>query len=169
MSTLQATLSSPESSTPQIETLNDLFLHVAAAANPRAILWQDGSGHWQPISSDQIYQRGRALAAAFLSMGAKNGDRIALISENRWEWAITDFAVLAIGAADVPVYPTLPAAQIAELLRDAGCRIAVVSTREQFEKLASVRGAAGIETIIMMDGPAPDGAVAFSKLLAGAD
>ena len=85
-----------------LSTINDLFCRVAAAANPRAILWQDEFGHWQPISSDQIYQRVRALAEAFLSWGAKKGDRIALIAENRWEWAVTDFAILAIGAVNVP-------------------------------------------------------------------
>jgi long-chain acyl-CoA synthetase len=155
--------------TPQIATINDLFVRVASAANPRAILWQDEFGHWQPISSDQIYQRVRALATAFLKMGAKKGDRIALISENRWEWAVTDFAVLAIGAADVPIYPTLTGEQIAELLRDAGCRIAVVSTRLQFDKLHSVRGQTGLEKIIMMDAPAPPAAVAFSELIDDAD
>jgi len=97
--------------TPQINTVNDLFCRVAAASNPRAILWQDEFGLWQPISSDQIYQRVRALAQAFLSWGAKKGDRIALIAENRWEWAVTDFASLAIGAVDVPIYPTLTGEQ----------------------------------------------------------
>ena len=121
------------------------FLRVAAAANPRAVLWQDEFGQWQPISSDQIYQRVRALATAFLRLGAKKGDRIALISENRWEWAVTDFATLAIGAADVPIYPTLTGEQIAELVRDAGCRIAVVSTRQQFDKLHSVRAQTNLE------------------------
>src|ERR1035437_4601254 len=98
-----------------LSTLNDLFCRVGAAANPRAILWQDEFGQWQPISSDQIYQRVRALAQAFLSWGTRKGDRIALISENRWEWAITDFATLAIGAVDVPIYPTLTGEQIAAL------------------------------------------------------
>ena len=58
------------------------------------------------------------------------------MSENRWEWAVTDFAMLAIGAADVPIYPTLTGEQVAELVRDAGCRIAVVSTRLQYDKLS---------------------------------
>ncbi len=111
---------------PQINTINDLFCRVAAAANPRAILWQDEFGLWQPISSDQIYQRVRALAQAFLGWGAKKGDRIALIAENRWEWAVTDFAALAIGAVDVPIYPTLTGEQIAVLMADAGCRIALI-------------------------------------------
>src|SRR5580698_2131125 len=101
---------------PPIFSINDLFRRVSAASNPRAVLWQDEFGAWQPISSDQIYQRVRALATAFLGWGAQKGDRITLISENRWEWAVTDFAVLAIGVVDVPIYPTLTGAQIAELL-----------------------------------------------------
>jgi long-chain acyl-CoA synthetase len=152
-----------------ISTINDLFRRVAAAANPRAALWQDEFGQWRPISSDQIYQRARALAEAFLAWGAQKGDRIAIISENRWEWAVTDFATLAIGAADVPIYPTLTGEQIALLVRDAGCRIAVVSTRQQFDKLNSVRTQTQLERIVMMDSPAPDGAIAMSGLLAEAD
>lgn len=154
-----------------VSTVNDLFLRIAAAANPRALLWQDAQGGWQPLSSAQIYQRVRALARAFLDWGAGKGDRIALIGENRWEWAVADFATLAIGAADVPVYPTLTGAQMAALLLDAGCRIAVVSTAQQFDKLASVRDQVGLKHIVMMDKPGPDAAdaVAMSELLAGAD
>jgi long-chain acyl-CoA synthetase len=152
-----------------ISTINDIFVRIAAAANPRAVLWQDEFSQWHPISSDQIYQRVRALATAFLRLGAKKGDRIALISENRWEWAVTDFAVLAIGAADVPLYPTLTGEQIAEQILDADCRIAVVSTRQQFDKLNSVRAQTPLQSIVIMDSPAPDGAIAFSELLADAD
>jgi len=151
-------------------TLNDLFRRVAAAGNPRAVLWQDEFGMWQPISSDQIYQRVRTLASAFLDWGVQKGDRIALVSENRWEWAITDFATLAIGAADVPIYPTLTGEQMAALIDDAGCKIAVVSTRQQFDKLNAVRSRTQLERVLIMDSTAPpDGAIAFSKVLAGAD
>jgi long-chain acyl-CoA synthetase len=153
-----------------ISTINDLFRRIVVAANPRAILWQDEFGQWQPISSDQIYQRTRALAEAFLSWGAQKGDRIALIGENRWEWAITDFATLAIGAADVPIYPTLTGEQVAALVRDAGCRIAVVSTRQQFDKLNAVRTQTQLERILIMDSAAaPADAIPFSTVLAGAD
>ncbi len=150
---------------PPISTINDLFCRVASAANPRAVLWQDEFGQWQPISSDQIYQRVRALAQAFLSWGAQKGDRIALIAENRWEWVVTDFAALAIGAADVPIYPTLTGEQIAELIADAGCRIAVVSTRQQYDKLNSVRARTSLERIVIMDAPAPEGAISFGTLI----
>jgi len=158
-----------------ISTINDLFRRIVTAANPRAVLWQDEFGQWQPVSSDQIYQRVRALGEAFLSWGAQKGDRIALIAENRWEWAVTDFAALAIGAVDVPIYPTLTGEQVAGLVRDAGCRIAVVSTREQFDKLYAVRSQTMLERIVIMDSPgtesqdSPQGAIAFSALMAGAD
>jgi long-chain acyl-CoA synthetase len=152
-----------------LSTINDLFVRIAAAANPRAVLWQDEFSHWHPISSDQMYQRVRALAMAILRFGAQKGDRIALISENRWEWAVTDFAALAIGAADVPLYPTLTGEQIAAQVRDADCRIAVVSTRQQFDKLHSVRAQTQLQQIVVMDSPAPEGAVAMSELLGDAD
>jgi len=150
-------------------TINELFLRIAESGHPRPVLWQDTFGHWQPISADQLYQRVRALAQTFLQWGARKGDRIALVSENRWEWAVTDFATLAIGAADVPIYTTLTGEQIAALVADAGCRIAVVSTREQFDKLNSVKHLTQIEKIVMMDAQAPDGAIPFASLVAGAD
>jgi len=134
------------------------------------MLWQDEFGQWQPISSDQVYQRVRVLAGAFLGWGVQKGDRIALIGENRWEWAITDFATLAIGAVDVPIYPTLTGDQVAALVRDAGCRIAVVSTRKQFDKLNAVCDQTQLERILIMDSAAPpEGAIPFREVLAGAD
>ena len=164
-----APVSTVPAATIPISTINDLFCRIAAAANPRAVLWQDEFGAWQPISSDQMYQRVRALAEAFLSWGAKKGDRIALIGENRWEWAVTDFACLAIGCADVPIYPTLTGEQVAALVRDAGCKIAVVSNRLQFDKLNAVRAQTGLERIVMMDHGVPEDGIALKDLLAGAD
>lgn len=153
-----------------IRTLNDLFLRVAAAENPAMVLWQDRTGQWQPISSDQFYQRVRALGTALLGWGVKKGDRVALIGENRWEWAVTDFATLAIGAANVPIYPTLTGEQIAQLLRDADCRVAVVSSRTQFEKLAAVKAQSPLERIVIMDSAeVPAGAIGFASLIDGAD
>ena len=155
---------------PPLLTINDLFRRVVATANPRAVLWQDEFDQWLPISSGQIYQRVRALAGAFLAWGAQKGERIALISENRWEWAVTDFATLAIGAVNVPLFPTLTDEQTAVLVADAGCRIAVVSSRQQFDKLNAVRGQTRLERIVMMDSAAvPEGAIAFSEALAGAN
>ena len=155
--------------TAPIRTINDLFFRVAGSANPRAVLWQDAAGDWQPLSSDQMYQRIRAVGSTLLEWGVKKGGRVALIAENRWEWAVTDFAILAVGAADVPIYPTLTGEQIAVLLADADCRVAFVSTRAQFDKLNAVRSQTPLERIVMMDADAPEDAISFSSLIQGAD
>ena len=153
-----------------IKTLNDLFLRIASAGNPSAVLWESASSQWEPISSDQIYQRVRVVAQMLCRWGVQKGDRVAIISENRWEWAITDFAVLAIGGVDVPIYPTLTAEQIAELLQDSNARVAFVSTQKQLEKLEAVRARTPLERIVIMDSVSPPAsAMPFSELIAGAD
>ena len=154
---------------PPIRTVNELFLRVARSKRPQAMLWQDADGAWEPISSQEVYRRVRSLALAFQAWGIVHGDRIAILSENRWEWAVTDFAVLAIGAVDVPVYPTLTAEQVGELMRDSGSRILVVSSVAQFDKVQSVRATTALEHVILMDSTdVPPGAVAFASLMTGA-
>jgi len=158
--------SSPDSGRyPDIRTVNELFLRIASSGRADAMLFHDDSGEWKGISSKDVYRRVRALAKAFQAWGVERGDRIAILSENRWEWAVTDFAVLAIGAVDVPIYPTLTSEQIAELLRDSGARIAVVSTRAMYDKVHAVRSETPLEHIVMMDVlNVPPDAVMFSML-----
>jgi long-chain acyl-CoA synthetase len=155
---------------PDIRTVNNLFMRVAGSGRPDAMLYQDDAGAWKGISSAQVYQRVRALSAAFSDWGIERGDRIAILSENRWEWAVTDFAVLALGAVDVPIYPTLTSEQIGELLRDSGARVAVVSTRAMYDKVEPVRGETALEHVVIMDSSqTPADAVTFATLMHGAD
>jgi long-chain acyl-CoA synthetase len=160
---------------PDMQTVNELFLRVAASDKAQTLLAQSDSGEWTSISSVEVYQRVRALADVLLEWGIRRGDRVAILSENRWEWAVTDFAVLAIGAVDVPIYPTLTGVHIAELLRDAGARVAVVSTRIQYDKVAAIRAETPLEHVVMMDSAgafentAPADAVLFSSIMRAAD
>lgn len=153
-----------------IQTVNELFLRVAGSNRPDAMLFQDDAGVWQSISSIEVYRRVRALAKAFQEWGIERGDRVALLSENRWEWQITDFAVLAIGAVDVPIYPTLTSEQIGELLHDSAAKVAVVSTRAMYDKVEPFMGKAGLEHVVMMDiVQVPPDAVIFSMLTRSMD
>jgi long-chain acyl-CoA synthetase len=153
-----------------IRTVNELFLRVAASKRSDAMLHQDEAGVWRGISSAEVYQRVRALAKAFLEWGIERGDRIAILSENRWEFQITDFAVLGIGAVDVPIYPTLTSEQIRELLRDSGARIVLVSTRAMYDKVHPIRGETSLEHVVMMDSVSvPPDAVMFSMLTQSLD
>ena len=152
-----------------LKTINDILFTIASSNRDRVMVFENAAGQWESISTTQMYQRVRALGEAFVSWEIVKGDRIALLSENRWEWAITDFAVLAIGAVDVPIYPTLTAGQISELLIDSGCRIAVVSTQAQYEKVAAIRHQTRLEHIVLMDNHKLPGAELFSSLMENAE
>jgi long-chain acyl-CoA synthetase len=153
-----------------LETLVDIVALVAASKRERAVLWQDASANWHPMSSGELMARVYAVANAFAAWGIVKGDRIALLAENRWEWPVVDFATLVLGAVDVPIYPTLTADQTVSLLIDSGARIAVVSTEAQYRKVASIRSQTQLERILVMDPiaglEAVPTVVAFSSLLA---
>ncbi|MBA3554734.1 MAG: long-chain fatty acid--CoA ligase, partial [Gemmatimonadales bacterium] len=74
-----------------------------------------------------------------LELGVRRGDRVAILSENRPEWAIADYACLAARCTDVPIYPTLPSRQAEYILRDSGAVAILVSGETQLEKLTGVR------------------------------
>jgi long-chain acyl-CoA synthetase len=95
-------------------------------------------GRWTAIGYAELATRVQDLSIGLLELGVRRGDRVAILSENRPEWAITDYACLAARAADVPIYPTLPARQVEYILRDAGA-VAVVVSSVQLEKVLSIR------------------------------
>ncbi len=140
----------------QVATVNEAFLKVTGRDD--AVVWrwqdQDKDGAWKPITSAEVYGRVRALAAAFADWRVGKGDRVALLSENRWEWPVTDYAVLALGAIDVPLYMTLTVEQVGYMLRDSGAKVAVVSNREQYEKVLAAGELPALEHVVMMDQPA---------------
>jgi long-chain acyl-CoA synthetase len=149
-------------------TLNELFLGAIARyrERPVAMRWKPAGASWTPISFQQLLERVRATSLALARLGVKHGDRVAILSENRPEWAIVDYAVLALGAVDVPVYPTLPTSQVEYILRDAGASVAFASTQHMLDKLLEVRPALpGLRHIVAFDPSAHGpGVLAFGEL-----
>ena len=140
---------------PDIRTLYDIFEIAARSGRPDLLLARDGES-WRPISSRDFSFTVRSLALGLNALGIQPGDRVALLSENRPEWAMTDYAVVCGGALTVPIYPTLPAEPAAQLLIDSGARIAVVSTAEQLEKVRAVRDRCpSLEHVVSMDAEVP--------------
>src|ERR1700749_787777 len=135
-----------------LSSVNDVLGKATGRGDAVVMLWLDSGGAWKPISSKELYGRGGAVADVFRSWGLKKGDRVAILSENRWEWAVTDFATLAIGGVDVPLYPTLTPEQIGYMLRDSGAKVAVVSSSEQYEKLMGAGELPELEYVVVMDG-----------------
>jgi long-chain acyl-CoA synthetase len=96
-------------------------------------------GAWRDISYDELADRVRHVSLGLLELGVRRGDRVALLSENRPEWAWVDYACLAARCVDVPIYPTLPPRQAEYILRDAGAVAIFVSSQAQADKIAEVR------------------------------
>ena len=148
-----------------LKTVNDVLVAVTSRGDEAVVVAQRKDGGWRPISSNELYGRVRALADVFKGWGLVKGDRVAILSENRWEWAVTDFATLAIGGVDVPLYPTLAAEQIEYMLRDSGAKVLVVSSAEQYAKLDEAGDLPDLEYVVVMDdGDHPD-ANSFAALM----
>src|SRR5258708_28239902 len=148
-----------------LKTVNDVLVRATGRGDRSVMLWQDAAGQWKPIASTELYGRVRALSDVFRGWGLGKGDRVAIVSENRWEWPVTDFAALAIGGVDVPLYPTLTPEQIGYMLRDSGAKVAVVSSREQYEKLMAAGELPDLEDVGVMDGSDDPDANRFAALL----
>ncbi len=133
-----------------LQTLNDILLAVCAKQRNRVMLQRQASG-WMPISSQEIYRNIVGLARALEAWGIGRGDRVAILSENRPEWTITDFAALALGAVTVPIYSTQTAEQTAYILNDAGVRVIAVSTKSQLDKVLSIQRQTPVERVLVMD------------------
>ncbi len=123
-------------------------------------------GKYVPIPHREVLQRARRVSLALTSLGVQRGDRIAIMSENRPEWALADWACLGGGMTDVPIYPTLPADQVVHPLNDSGAVAIFVSSADQAAKVASVRSKLNtVRTVISFADPAPPGAdLSFREL-----
>ncbi len=151
----------------QRDTITKIFFEaVDRFGRPDAMRYKAG-GQWRTLSHREVEKQVIQLSAALEGMDIARGDRVALLSENRPEWAIADFAALCLGAADVPIYPTLPPNQIAYILQDSGAKVVLVSTREQLDKILEIRGdLPDLQHVIAFDDPGgAEGVLQFTDVL----
>ncbi len=96
------------------------------------------SGEWKSITHDELRNGVELLAAGLHDLGIRKGDRVGIISENRTEWFIADFAMTGLGIIDVPVFPTLTPKQLQYIYHDCDAVCVVVSNQLQLNKLRQV-------------------------------
>jgi len=133
-----------------LATLNDIFFAATERNLDRAMLYRD-AGKWLPISSSDFRSKVAATGDALQEWGIHKGDRVAILSDNRPEWSIADFAILLLGAITVPVYATLTPEQTAYALRDSGSSVIFVSTEHQLRKVQTILSLTQIQKIVVMD------------------
>ncbi|MEJ2502012.1 MAG: long-chain fatty acid--CoA ligase [Gemmatimonadota bacterium] len=139
-------------------TLVELFFHaIEEVDGDDALRWRAGPHDWRSISHATFLERVRRTALGLEALGLERGQRVAILSENRPEWAQVDFAALCAGITDIPVYDTLPGNQVAYILNDAEIRLIFVSNRSQLEKVTEIwEQVPSLERAVLFDGTADD-------------
>src|SRR5581483_4036962 len=133
-----------------LRTINDIFFTVVERGRDQVMLQREAID-WVPISSGELHRKVSAIAHALASWGIGKGDRVAVLSENRHEWSVADFAILLLGAVVVPVYTTLTDEQTGYILCDSGARVIFVSSEKQLQKVLAIQGQTRVEKIVVMD------------------
>jgi long-chain acyl-CoA synthetase len=142
---------------PAPGTLAQLFFEAVEQFDKPDAMQVRVDGNYQPISHRTMLERVRRAASGLESLGVRRGERVAILSENRPEWAIVDCACLCTGLPDVPIYPSSTAEQLPYLLNDSGAVVIFVSTKAQAEKVKSIRArATSLRHVIVFDDSAKD-------------
>jgi len=117
-----------------VDTLSKAFWRSVEQHGQKPALLVKREKQYRPITYTELGRRVYAFARALHELGVRKGDRVAILAENCPEWAITDWATLCLGAITVPIYPTLTAPQVGEILSDSEPKVLVVSDKKQLHK-----------------------------------
>ncbi|MDR9419816.1 AMP-dependent synthetase/ligase [Gracilimonas sp.] len=124
------------------ETLPELFINLSKkykGAGKKPFHYKPTTdADYQPIDWDQVTDDVYSLAAYLIERGIEKGDRVGILSENRYEWAVVDLAIQLVGGINVSLYTTLPPSQSAYILNDSGAKIFFVSTGFQLKKAVEI-------------------------------
>ncbi|MCF7821306.1 MAG: long-chain fatty acid--CoA ligase [Mariprofundaceae bacterium] len=141
-------------------SLPDAFFRQVEKVGRRPAQWERRSGEYIPITYQMLSDRVRRVASGLMRAGIKPGDRIALLMENRPEWAVIDYAILSIGAVTVPLYCSYRPQDIAYVLGDCGASIGFTSGGQLLSHLKkAVDQCQSVKRIYTIDGAADDGLV----------
>src|SRR6185503_18993100 len=133
-----------------------LILGAVSRHNKEDALNYRADGKWHNISATAFIVRVKNVTLGLSSLGVRPGDRIALLSENRPEWSIADFAILSLGAINVPIYTTQALDQIEYILSDSGAHAIFISTRRLYKHAQPVLAKRPLQHVIFFDSEAAD-------------
>jgi len=150
------------------KTLNDIYELTCGMDRPAALMYKKDD-RWHSVTVPEFRDTVRWFSIGLRVLGVKAGDRVAILSENRPEWTMADYAILNAAAITVPVYPTLLGWQIEYIINDAGVVTVICSNEEQLNKIQEVRShCPSVHNVIVCDAPSPlqSGVRTFSDVVA---
>src|SRR5688500_1546605 len=118
---------------------------------PDALSYKAGNV-WHRMSGAEAIGRVRRIALGLAAFGVRAGDKIAIISENRPEWSLTDLAILSLRAVNVPIYTTQAVEQIRYILENSGAKMLCVSGQKLYKHAeAAIQSVERIEKLVFFD------------------
>ncbi len=150
--------------TEQPKRLFDFIDYQKSVCPQEVCVASKENGKWVELSTDDTILQSNKLSKGLLNLGIKPGDKVAMISNNRTEWVLSDLAILQIGAINVPIYPTITEEDYAYILNDAQVKLVFVSDSELLEKVNNIKSSVStLEGIYTYD--RIEGAKHWSELL----
>lgn len=122
-----------------IKNLSDFYYHALKNQPKADAFTQKENGKWVSLSSQELIDKAILFSKGLLDLGVKKGDRIAVISNNRIEWHLTDLAIQQIGAVNVPVYSNINPEDYNYILNDCGAKLVFLSDEEILNKIKQIK------------------------------
>lgn len=123
----------------QFQNLVELFeFGVKTYRNPKLLNYKSAEGVWKSLSADEVARRVKNIALGLYSLGIRFGDKVALLSESRPEWTMTDLGILSLGAIDVPIYTTQSLPQVEFIITNSESKLIFISTKQLYERILPV-------------------------------
>lgn len=124
------------------------------------------NGQWIGLSTQDFVANSVKISKGLIALGITPGDKIAIVSTNRFEWNLLDIAIQQIGAIVVPIYPNISVADYNYIFNNAAIKICFVGTDELFHKIESISSEiTSLQKIFTFDKVA--NAVSWSTLMEG--
>jgi long-chain acyl-CoA synthetase len=155
---------------PRYRTMVDLYKHAVATYASRDLFGTKKDGTWRWTTYGEFGSMVERLRGGFASIGVQRGDCVAIVSNNRVEWAVGAYACYGLGAAFVPMYEAQSPKEWEFIVRDCEAKVLIVSTEAILEKVKSLLGAApSLRNVVLLDGSTNGGGggrvVTFASLL----
>lgn len=147
-------------------SLAEMFFDVANQFPDKTGYMYKKDDVYQSVLFKDAAEKVKQIAGGLANLGIKKDDKVALLSENRLDWALCDYGILTLNAVNVPIYPSLLPKQIEYLLKDSDSKAIIVSNEDQLKKVEQVRGNCGsLQTVIAFDLNEGNGYLTFDQLL----
>ena len=123
----------------EVKRLFDIPYHQLEKYPNERIFSTKRNGEWDKISTQEFLDKVNKVSKGLVALGIKPGDRVGVVSSNRYEWNTVDIAIQQVGAIVVPVYPNISISDYRYIFKDAGIKVCFVGNQELFEKLDGIK------------------------------